>query len=307
MAAGLGLVFVAMIWGSAFVVVKSATATVPTALLIFYRFGIASVLMGALFFRRLRGLTASDFKWGLLIGFQTFLAFALQTGGVKRTTAGKNAFLTTAYCVIVPFLYWAVRREKPRRAQLFSAFLCIAGIGLLSLETGGNVNLGDLLSLACSFVFAIQIVTIGILTENADPIRLCFTQTAATAALALPAALFTGPLPAALPAGSVFSLLYLGVVSTMLTTVLQNICQKYTPPSKASLIMSLESVFGTVCGILVLHEGLSLRTFAGFALIFAAIVLSEWDPRSSRGAERQPPSVPAECCDPPRRKNGRQV
>lgn len=290
LAAEIGLVFVTMIWGSAFVVVKNAAATVPTAMMIVVRFGIAAVLLCAVFFRRLRELNLTYVKWGLWVGLENFVAFELQTNGVRLTTAGKNAFLTTAYCVIVPFLYWAVRKKRPRRTHLVSAFLCITGVGLLSLQEGFAVNFGDVLSLACSFVFAVQIVTIGILTEKNDPILLCITQTAATAALALPVALFAEPLPSALPAGSVLSLLYLGVFSTMLTTVLQTVCQKYTPPSKASLIMSLESVFGTVCGILFLSETLSLRTFGGFVLIFFAILLSEWEPQSSR--KRQPVSPP---------------
>ena len=286
LAAEIGLVFVTMIWGSSFVVVKNATATVPTAMMIAVRFGIAAALLCAAFFRRLRELNPAYLKWGLLMGLQNFAAFELQTNGVKLTTAGKNAFLTTAYCVIVPFLYWAFRKKKPRRSHLFSAFLCITGVGLLSLQSGFSVNAGDALSLASSFVFALQIVTIGILTEKYDPILLCIAQTAATAVLALPAALFAESPPAALPAGSVWSLLYLGVFGTMLTTVLQTICQKYTPPSKASLIMSLESVFGTVCGILFLRERLSLRTFGGFVLIFVAILLSEWEPQRSR--KKQP-------------------
>lgn len=274
-AAELGIVLVTMIWGSSFVVVKNATDTISPAAIIVFRFGTAAVFLCLFFFRRLKEIRISHVKWGLLIGLQNFVAYELQTIGVKYTTAGKNAFLTAVYCVIVPFLYWAVKKQKPRLFHLVSAFFCMAGVGLLSVQSGFSMNPGDLLSLACGLFFAMQIVTISILTEKNDPILLCITQTAATAMIALPAALFAEPIPTALPMQSLLSLLYLGVIGTMLTTVLQTICQKYTPPSKASLIMSLESVFGTICGIIFLHESLTLRSFGGFLLIFLAILLSE--------------------------------
>lgn len=274
-AAELGIVLVTMIWGSSFVVVKNATDIVPPASIIVFRFGTAAVFLCLFFFRRLKEIRISHIKWGLLIGLQNFVAYELQTVGVKYTTAGKNAFLTAVYCVIVPFLYWAVRKQKPRLFHLVSACLCMVGVGLLSVQSGFSMNPGDLLSLACGLFFAMQIVTISILTEKNDPILLCITQAVATVIFALPFALFTEHVPVSLPIPTVLSLLYLGVFGTMLTTVLQTICQKYTPPSKASLIMSLESVFGTICGIIFLHESLTLRSFGGFLLIFLAILLSE--------------------------------
>lgn len=299
-AAELGLVLVTMIWGSAFVVVKNAAATVPTGWMIAVRFGIAAIFLCVFFRRRLREIGPAELKWGLVVGVENVLAFEFQTNGVRYTTAGKNAFLTAAYCVIVPFLYWAVKKQKPRATHVVSAFLCIAGVGFLSLERDLTVNYGDLLSLICGLFFAIQIVTIGILTEKYDPILLSVTQIAATSVLALPLAALTEPFPAGRPAGSVLSLLYLGLFSTMLTAVLQTTCQKYTPPSRASLIMSLESVFGSVCGIVFLSEPVTPKIFAGFVLIFLAIVLSGRAPgalrfrkKSAAEAEREP-SVPAD-------------
>ncbi|MFU0833418.1 MAG: EamA family transporter [Oscillospiraceae bacterium] len=274
-AAELGIVLVTMIWGSSFVVVKNATDTVPPATMIAVRFGIAAILLSFLFFKRLKKLSKSYMKFGLLIGLENFLAFELQTVGVQYTTAGNNAFLTAVYCVIVPFLYWAIKKQKPRFFHLIAAGLCMTGVGMLSIQNNFTMNFGDLLSVSCGLFFALQIVTISILTEKNDPILLCITQSAATALFALPVALLTENIPSTLPTSSVLSLLYLTLISTMLTTVLQTVCQKYISPSKASLIMTLESVFGIVCGIIFLHESLTLRSFGGFALIFAAILLSE--------------------------------
>lgn len=274
-----GLIFVTIFWGTAFVVVKNTTGSIPPAGIIVVRYGIATLLLCAFFFRRLKKIDRPCILGGLLIGALNFIGMQLQTVGVQYTTVGKNAFLTAAYCVIVPFLYWIVRRKRPTVSNLVSAFVCIVGIGLISLRGGFSVGFGDLLSLSCGLAFAAQIVAISILTEKSDPILLSLIQSAATTVFALPFALAEG-IPARISADSVLSLLYLGVFCTMAASVGQLACQKYTPPAQASLIMSLESVFGTLSGIVFLHEAVTPRLFAGFALIFSAVLLSVLNPSS---------------------------
>lgn len=281
----LGLLLTAVIWGSAFVVVKDTTGTVPPAYLIALRFGIATLLLCAIFPGKLKKINLDYLKSGFLIGLLNFLGFEFQTVGVMGTTAGKNAFLTATYCVLVPFLYWLFRRVRPDRYQVVSAFLCITGIGFLSLQEGFSINRGDALSLLCSLMFALQIVAASILTENYDPIPLCILLCAVTGILAAGWAVFTES-PPILNSRSLLSLLYLGVFSTMLADLLQLVCQKYTPPAKASLILSLESVFGTLAGILFLHEAVTPKSLAGFALIFLAVLFPKMRP-SFHGKQRQ--------------------
>jgi len=278
LAAELGLIFVTIIWGGAFVVVKNTTASVPTSYIIAIRFGIAAILMLVFFFPRIRKMDLQSVKSGAILAVLLYVAYYLQTVGIKFTTAGNNAFLTAIYVVLVPFLYWIIKKEKPDAYNILSAFICIAGIGLLSLHSGFTVNVGDTLSLLCGAAFAAQIVGISILTEKCDPILLSFTQFAFTAIIAFVVAFCTESFPVQLAADSVWSLLYISIFSTLIALVLQTVCQKYIPPAKASLIMSLESLFGTLFGILLLNETLTLKTFGGFMLIFGAILISETKP-----------------------------
>lgn len=275
MAADLGLAFVTIIWGSAFVVVKNAINTVPASFMIAIRFGIAAILMCVFFYKRLRKIDLASIKAGAILGIVLFICYYLQTIGIKYTTAGNSAFLTAIYVVVVPFLYWLLRSKKPDAYNIIAAFICIAGIGLLSLHTGFTMNSGDILSLLSGISFAVQIIAISILTEKNDPILLSFTQFAFTAVIALAVALCTETFPAKLQTNSIFSLLYIGIFSTLIALVLQTICQKYTPPARASLIMSLESLFGTAFGIIFLSEPLTLKTLGGFLLIFTAVIVSE--------------------------------
>lgn len=267
-----------VIWGSAFVVVKDVSSAMPPSYIVVIRFGIAALCLCLVFWKKLASIGRTELLGGLVIGFFNVLGFELQTYGLQKTTAGNSAFLTAIYCVIVPFLYWIIKKKKPGIYNIISAFLCIAGVGLLSLGNGFVIKSGDILSLLCGLSFALQIVAIDIFTGKGDPILLTITQSVATAVLALPLALCFEKFPTSFGTDTILSLLYVALFSTMLASVLQMICQRFVAPSQASLIMSLESVFGTLCGIVFLHETMTVRIFFGCALIFAAIYLSERQP-----------------------------
>ena len=270
-----GLLMVTLVWGSSFVVVKNATSSLSPSWIIVERFGLASAALILFMLPKLKKIGRTELKAGFYIAFWTALGYELQTYGVQYTTAGNNAFLTAIYCIVVPFLFWLFRRVRPNRYQIISAFLCIFGVGLLSLHGGVAMNAGDVLSLLCGLCFAMQIIVIDKYAADSDPMIIVLLQLAFTALLALPVALFFEKAPSAVKPESIFSILYLGIVGTMLASAIQFACQKRVEPSSASLIMSLESVFGTLCGVIFLHEPMTLRTFLGCAIIFGAICLSE--------------------------------
>ena len=287
LAADLGLLFITIIWGSAFVVVKNEVNVIPASYMIAIRFGIAAILMCIFFHKKLKELNFTYIKSGAILGGILFISYYMQTIGIKYTTVGNNAFLTSVYVVAVPFLYWIIKKEKPDAYNIAAALICIAGIGLISLQSGFRMGWGDLLSLLCGITFAAQIVAISILTEKNDPILLSFTQFAFTAIIALTVALCTETFPVKLQSSSIMSLLYIGVFSTFIALSLQTVCQKYSPPARASLIMSLESLFGTVFGIIFLGEALTLKTLGGFLLIFAAVIVSETKPSFAKLKSRK--------------------
>lgn len=271
------LFFLTILWGCGFVVVKNTAGAVSPSYLIFLRFSMASVLLCVFFWKKLKKLNWFYIKWGLVLGFFNFIGFQFQTVGLANTTAGKGAFLTSVYCIVVPFLYWFVKHIRPDFYNISSAVICVVGIGFLSLNEQFSMNYGDTLCLLCGLTSSLDIVFIGILTEKCDAILLCITHLVATAVIACPAALLSGPFPV-MQNDTVLSILYLGLVNTMISFILQMICQKYTPPSKAALLMSLESVFGTIAGIVFLHEVLTPRIFVGFLLIFIALLICETKP-----------------------------
>lgn len=275
--ASMGLLLTAVIWGFAFVVVKDSLDTIPPIYMMAFRFTIASAALTLIFAKRLFHLDRALLKSGLVLGVLLFLSYAAQTIGCKYTTAGKNAFLTTVYVVIVPLLHWVINRQKTDKIHVAAAVLAIFGIGLLSLQGDFTIGIGDLLSLLCGFGYAAHMIFIDRYTTTQDPVTLTVLQLSVSAVLSWLIAPFAdGAFPmGAFEPGAIVSMLYLGLLSTMLAFLLQNVCQKYTHPSTAAILLSMESVFGVLFAMIFLGEWLTPRMAVGCVLIFIAILLAQ--------------------------------
>ncbi len=270
------LVLTAFIWGTGFVVMKNTVDSVPPAAIIFIRYTIAALLTAALFRKRLHGLTREDVKRGALVGLLLSGAYIVQTIGLSMTTAGKNAFLTTVYVLLVPFGCYAVFKEKLGKANFIAAGLMLAGIGCLSLDgESGGLNAGDLLTLVSGMLFAAHIMAVERCQRKTDTYALIVLQFAFSAGFALVySLLFERGMPVAIELSTVGGLVYLAVFSTTIAMSLQNIGQSMAPASHAAILLSLESVFGALASWLLLGETLTGMMVLGFAIIFAALVVN---------------------------------
>lgn len=272
-----------VIWGFAFVVMKDAVDVLPPAQLIGARFLLTGLLMAAVFHRHLRGsLNAGFLGAGLVLGAVTFLAFWVQTVGLAETTPGKNAFLTATYCVIVPFMLWGLTRKRPTMANVGAAVLCVAGIGLVSMTAGSfTIGFGDLMTLLCAVFFAAQIIAIARFSRCFDVLGLTAYQFLFGGAIGLVLGAAIEPAPAweaVADLDFLLNLAYLVVFASGICYVLQNVGLAHVPEAQGSLILSLESVFGVVASVLICGELVTGRMVLGFALIFAAILISELAP-----------------------------
>lgn len=277
-----GLLLAAAIWGFAFVIVKDSLDYVGAIWMLAFRFTIAAVCLALVFCKKWKLITKSYWVHGVILGAFLFGAYAFQTIGCKYTTAGKNAFLTTIYVILVPLFGWPLNKKRPHWYVFVAALLSVTGIGLLALknENGAllSMNVGDILTLVCGIFYAVHILFVEKYDAVEDPILLTVLQFAFAALFSwIAAPLMDGAFPAASLTNMrvVVSMLYLGIFSTMVAFVLQNVCLKYVPSALASLFLSMESVFGVLFSTILLHERMTLRMFAGCVLIFAAIMLAE--------------------------------
>lgn len=274
------LLLTALIWGCAFAVVKNALDSFPPGAIIAMRYLIAAAITGILFRRHLKELTRGDVARGALVGLLLFGAYIVQTTGLQYTTAGKNAFLTTVYVLLVPFGCALLFHQKLQKSSLIAAVMMLVGIGLLSLDgQGGGLNPGDILTLICGFLFAGHIIAVEQCQKKTNTYALIVLQFAFCALYAgLYNRIFERGMPLAFTPGSIGGLLYIAVFSTTIGMSLQNIGQSMAPASHAVILLSLESVFGVLFSCLLLGEKVTLQMGVGFAIIFAALLVSELAP-----------------------------
>lgn len=271
----ISLLFVAAVWGGGFVAVKDALDTVTPLLLMSYRFVMAASIMYIFFAKKIGKLSKTDFLSGCVVGTVLFLAFAAQTFGLQYTTASKQGFLTATYVVMVPMLYWIIYRKAPKSKAFIGSILTIAGIAMVSVSKDMVFNKGDMLTLLCALLFALHIISLEYYTKKVDVLKLSFLQLAVAAVLFVVSALIFEPIAFDLTPRAWGAIVYLAIFSTFACFTVQTIAQKHTTSSHASIIMSLESVFAAIFGVLLLRETMTTLMIGGCVLIFVAILLIE--------------------------------
>ncbi|MEE1045769.1 MAG: DMT family transporter [Olegusella sp.] len=281
----LGLLATTMIWGGSFVVLKDTLSALPPSWLLAIRFMLAGLITTVLFWRRLRAnLDGSHLLAGTIIGVTGGAAYLVQNIGLVTTTPAKNAFLTATYCAMVPFVYWAIGRGRPRWNNLAAAALCVCGTFLVTLGgaaggiAGFRMGEGDVLSLVGAFFFAVNIVAISVLAPAHDELTLSVVQLYVFGLFSAVAALVLGepvPTAATFTPEVLAKLAYVILLATVFAIIMQNMAQARVESAQAALLMSFESVFGVVFSIIFYHEQVTLAMLAGFAAIFAAILVSE--------------------------------
>ena len=273
--ADLALITVALIWGVGFIASKAALVTITPLCVMTFRFLGSGVLLLILFLKRVRRLDKRTVLMGMVVGSFMFTGMVFQTIGLDHTTASNQAFLIPSYVVLVPFVSWMMTRVKPRALDVAAALLTFAGVAVISLKPDFSMNLGDALTLIFAVVYSFQIVFLGLFVKETDVMSFTVVQMLTAGGLSLFAALVFAPPLDGVSATSAFGILYLVVFNTALAFLIQNIAQQYTTSTHASLLISLESVFGLIVSVIFLHDPFGPRMALGCGLVFAAVLLSK--------------------------------
>ncbi|MEG1926017.1 MAG: DMT family transporter [Ruthenibacterium sp.] len=274
-ASRVALLMVGAIWGSSLVVVKSSVEMISPNLLIACRFTIAFIVMALVFFKKFRLLNKEYVICGAIIGACLFVAYWIQTLGITLAMPGKSAFLSSIYCVIVPFVYWIIGGRRPAMRNLMAALFCVTGIMLSSITKGFTIAPGDMLALLSGVFFAIHIAVVGKYGGKKDAVLITILQFGFCAGFAWIATFIFEGTKLQWSAKATGGVLYLALACTALALLLQNLGQKYASPASASILMSTESVFGVVFSVIFMGEIMTPKLVIGFILIFLSVLISE--------------------------------
>lgn len=278
------LLFAALIWGSAFVAQSAAMDFVEPFTYNALRSYIAFVfLLPIIFIFRNKNITSEERKTinhnsiigGICCGIVLTFAMSFQQIGISYTTAGKAGFITALYIIFVPIVGILFKKKTPKQIWL-CVLIALVGFYLLCIKENFSIGKGDLLVLCCAICFSFQIIAIDYFNlKNIDGIMMSCVQFLVVGILStIPMLLFETPNMTNIMNAKV-TILYAGILSSGVAYTLQIIGQKYTDPTIATLLMSLESVFAALSGWLILHEVLSTKELIGCTLVFLAVILAQ--------------------------------
>ena len=281
--ADISLLFVAVLWGAGFVAVQfSLDSGMPPSLIISLRFTIGALIIFALRFKRIIRMTGREFAYGAVAGALLFFSFFMQTLGQVRTSVSNSAFITAIYVILVPFVTWIAKRKAPKAKMFVLVFTTLLGVLVLTYTKGTSifsVEAGDLFLLLCALGFAVHIVFLGVMTRDMDPSKITFVQLLVSAALGT-AMFFIFEQPAQISVDwsiGLPAIAYVGVFSTAICYFMQTWAQTISQPSKAAIIMSSESLFGSLFAVVIGFEAFRINIVIGGLIIMVSVVLSEID------------------------------
>jgi drug/metabolite transporter (DMT)-like permease len=274
MPALLALVAITAVWGVTFVQVKDAVALYPLFAFLAVRFAIATGVLAAPAFARVRSLGRDGAAGGVVLGLLLAAGYVLQTAGLERTTVSSTGFITGLYVVLTPLLALAIFRTRIGLAAWGGVVLATAGLAMLSGIHAGSVG-GDLLVLAASAVYSLQIVLLERYAWRVDAVAFTFVEMAAAFVGLLVVAVALGDLH--VPHGWTVwgALLVTGVFASALGFLLQAWAQRTTSATRTALAFSLEPVWTAFFGYTLSGDRLGAVGWGGCAAIMAGIVLAE--------------------------------
>lgn len=276
-----GLLLIGILWGMGFVTVKiGLNAGMNTFYLMWLRFLGSFVLLSILFRKKIKKVSKDDLKAGVILGIIQYFGYVFQTYGAAHTTVGKNAFFTAINVIIVPYIFWILNKKRPDIFSFSASIICLIGVGIMSLD--GNLsfthlNKGDVMTIISAFFFALQVAYTGHFGRKVHPMNLVLLQMLVGGLLFAGTQFATSGLREVIPlhGETLMAIIYAVVFSTAIPMLLQIYCQRLTTATRASILMSTESMFAPIFAFFVLGEIMTLRVALGAAFILFSVVVSE--------------------------------
>ena len=287
-------VLAAFIWGTAFVAQSVGADYVEPFTFNAARSAIAFLFLLVLCLVRRtaqKGVVESATKsWkdlivgGACCGVALTVASFLQQKGLETTTSGKAGFITALYIVIVPIVGILLKKKAPR-TLLISVPLAVVGLYCLCITEDFSINEGDFYVFLCAICFSAHILVIDYFTQKVDGVELSCAQFLVVTILSVIGMVASESPSLEALRMCLWPILYVGIFSSGVAYTLQILAQKDSNPTVVSLLLSLESVFATLAGAILLHDQMSGKEYLGCVLMLAAVVLAQLPEREKTAIE----------------------
>lgn len=215
---------------------------------------------------------------GLACGLALFFGISFQQAGLQYTTAGKAGFITALYMVLVPILGLFIKKKVEKKVWI-GLVLAAIGLYLLSITEGFSISKGDFIVLCGTVFWAVHILVIDHFAPKVDGLKMSCIQFFTAGILSLIMALFTETIQLSTLISSAGPILYTGTIVVGVAYTFQILGQNGTNPTVASIILSMESVFAVISGMILLGEVMSSREIIGCILMFIAVLITQVNPK----------------------------
>jgi len=270
------LILTTLLWGTSFIITKNLTEDMPIFLYLGIRFSV-SVVGFLPFLIHFKRISKKLIAFGVLTGLLYYFAIVFQTLGIQTTSAGKAAFITGLGTIMVPFITWFAFKKAPKKRIWLAVLISIVGMGLLLLEGASGIIIGDLLVLACAFLYAVFIVLNDKYVRILDVYLYSLVQLITVSFFSFIGSLFFNENYDLISTGLPFWLiiLYMGLIVTSGTFFFQNWSQQHQNPSQTAIIFTLEPVFAVIFASFVFgNETMTIYGWIGCLLVFSAILIA---------------------------------
>jgi drug/metabolite transporter (DMT)-like permease len=275
--ADLLLLSVAIAWGVTFLMVQDAINSTPVYAFLFFRFGIASILMFFIAYKYLNQINKRTIFYGVILGTFLFSAFATQTFGLLYTKSSIVAFITGLNVIFVPFLAYLVFKDHISKKVFIAAIVAVIGLYSLTMSGTLTVGIGEFLTLICAFLFALQIIYTGKFSKEVNVFLLVLFQLLTVTVLSLIFSLSLDDVTFNLTYDYVFfkAVIITAVFATVYAFLIQTYMQQFTTATKTAIIFAMEPVSASVFAYISVGEVLTNIQLTGAILIVFATVVAE--------------------------------
>ena len=270
------LIFITIIWGATFIMVKDALNDAGPFAFGTIRFSLAGILTILILNKNILNLSKIELHAGLIAGFFLFGGYAFQNFGLIHTSASKSAFITSVSVLLVPVILYIFKIQKIKPKIWIAVLLATLGLYILLNPVGGDMNIGDILTFGCALCFAIHIIFQDYyIKKNVRVLHFFLIQTCTVSILSCINSILFEPVFAIWSPRLINAILITGIAGTFIAILVMIWAQKILNPSQTAIIFTLEPVFAALFAFVFAGEILGIGGYIGGTLIVLAVGYGE--------------------------------